>query len=318
MYGSFDCIPTPLAAVRTANRGGTTISSLGCHVKNTNESNLDAAVEVAKQADSVILFLGDDTTVESEGRDRTETTLPGLQLQLLDRILDLAMVRLTVVLIHGGSLSLGRERLDRIPALLSAPYGGQAAAQAISDVLFGAYNPTGKLVSTMYPPDYVHKIPITEMGLQVGVGRTHMYYKGIAEFSFGHGLSYSEWGLEWHDKGPLTLVKDGPPLRIRLSLTNNGPFSGAQNIILLWQPVNMSTTIRQKLIGYQGSSLLPVGGRFIASFVVDSKAFALADAKGHKSVAPGNYTLLALSASICTEIDLAIMERRAESVQAME
>lgn len=309
LYGRFDCIPSPVEAIRMANHGGTTVSSLGCHVKEEDDKDwiqkMEAAVQVAKKADAVMLLLGIDTTVEGEGEDRIDTTLPGLQLQLLDRILDLGLSRVIVVLIHGGSLSLGQERLKRIPALVSAPYGGQAAAQAMADVLFGAYNPTGKLVATMYPPNFVDQIPITEMGLQVGVGRTHMYYRGVAEFAFGHGLSYSRWKLDWHDKGPLHWNVNGPPLLVRLSLTNQGSISGAQTVLLVWRPKTI-VSMHQKLIGFQGSNLLGAGEQFTTLFAVDSVALGVADSKGQKVVTPGKYTLVAMAASASVEMDLVV------------
>ena len=77
--------------------------------------------------------------------------------------------------------------------MTSPPGGGYLKAMA--DVLFGAYNPTGKLAVTMYPPEFVEQIPLTEMSLTVPPGRTHMYYTGEPEFAFGDGLSYSTFEM---------------------------------------------------------------------------------------------------------------------------
>ena len=74
----------------------------------------------------------------------------------------------------------------------------------------------------MYPSTYVDDIPLTEMGLDVGVGRTHMFYKGTPEFPFGHGLSYSTWNLSWNSgeesnfvntsSGQMLVILDGRPI----------------------------------------------------------------------------------------------------------
>ena len=90
------------------------------------------------------------------------TTLPGVQKQLVDAVLGLKKSTV-LVLFNGGAMSLG-ELKDNTPAIVDAFYGGQAGGQALADVLFGMYNPSGKLAATMYPADYVNQIALTEMG----------------------------------------------------------------------------------------------------------------------------------------------------------
>ncbi|KAL3906976.1 MAG: hypothetical protein SGILL_009059, partial [Bacillariaceae sp.] len=186
----FDCIETPLHAIaRNMQDPENNIQSItGCNIAESDENEIEAAAKVAAASDVVILIVGLDNSQEREGMDRSETTLPGLQTQLMHAILDVAAEKTALILIHGGALSLGNEVKDKAGAILSCGYGGQAASDALARVLFGDYNPTGKLASTWYPADYVNQLPLTEMGLRVGVGRTHMYYSGTAEFSFGHGL----------------------------------------------------------------------------------------------------------------------------------
>ena len=80
----------------------------------------------------------------------------------------------------------------------------------------------------MYPPNYVNEIPLTEMGLTVGPGRTHMFYTGTPEFAFGAGLSYTDWAMAWpsQDKGEdlvLSLSADaGATTELQVELSNTG------------------------------------------------------------------------------------------------
>jgi beta-glucosidase-like glycosyl hydrolase len=232
----YTCLETPFHAIQEWNRrqgGGvnaTTRYKVGCHV-DTNPNNpddkdfdeIDDAVALAKESDLVILLMGLNQAQEREDHDRTLTTLPGLQRELIQRVVQVmsnktstttgtrtttspeasssSSLQVILVLVHGGSLSLGPEILDTVPAIVSASYGGQAASRALADVLFGQYNPTGKLAATMYPPMYIHELPLTEMSIIKAPGRTYQYYQGQAEFDFGHGLSYSQWNLEWARPG---------------------------------------------------------------------------------------------------------------------
>jgi hypothetical protein len=126
----------------------------------------------------------------------------------------------------------------------------------------------------MYPPEYVDEIPLTEMGLQVPPGRTHMFYTGQAEFLFGHGLSYTIWGLGWANKsGPsqshpeplrlhttasrkLDLV--GKNLKFDIIVSNLGDQMGKQTV-LLFLVLPRSTQngkrvpLRQNLLGYESA-----------------------------------------------------------------
>ena len=74
--------------------------------------------------------------------------------------------------------------------------GGEMGGVALADVLFGRYNPSGKLAATMYPPNYVNQIPLTEMGLTVPPGRTHMFYTGKPSLCAAHWLSIAHASVQ--------------------------------------------------------------------------------------------------------------------------
>ena len=125
----------------------------GCSVAGTTGNNIADAVALAKTADVVILALGIDDGQEREGLDRTITTFPGQQTDLLSQIIALNNPNTVLVSFSGGAMSIGDGA--KLPAVVSAIYGGEAGSTALADVLFGRYNPSGKLAATMYPADYV-------------------------------------------------------------------------------------------------------------------------------------------------------------------
>lgn len=258
-----DCIETPYQALTKKSNNQPVAGVKGCNVDGSDLNEIEEATKVAQESEAVILLMGLDQSQESEGRDRNQTLLPGLQQDLIRAVLGVAADKTILVLIHGGSITLGQFVLDHTAAIVSAAYGGQAASQAIANVLYGEYNPSGKLAATMYPPSFAEDLPIEEMGVRVGVGRTHLYYKGTPEFAFGHGLSYSSWTLQWADSTEkkslsLELSSNAPTLRLKILVKNEGPRRGRQTVLLFWKPKFLTGT-QQKLIGFQGTKDLNVG-----------------------------------------------------------
>jgi len=322
------CIESPLQAIKRNMRFPDQVKSVkGCNIADSDITDIEKATELAQNSDAVILFLGLDQQQESEGHDRIETTLPGLQPKLMESVLDVAGDKTIIVLIHGGTVSLGEGR-SKAGAIISTGYGGQAGSSAIASVLFGEFNPTGKLAATVYPPSFVHELPLSEMGLRVGVGRTYMYYTGKAEFTFGHGLSYSKWKLDWvNDPGgnmsdrsntlPNLKLYESTSTQFHVSVQNLGPHitGSSQTILLFWRPAKITENeetrdfalvekdekrkIRQKLIDFQESSLLRVGQSETLEFHLNWKDFALWDSNSNASaVLPGSYELVVQVADI--------------------
>jgi len=290
----FSCLETPLQAL-TAMASGSVTGITGCHVAQDDLNEIDKATKAAKESDAVILLVGLDQSQESEGKDRAQMTLPGLQPDLIEAVLRVASEKTILVLLHGGSVSLGESIRAHTPAIISASYGGEAASKALASVLFGEYNPTGKLAATMYPPSFGDELPITEMGLRVGVGRTHLYYKGAPEFPFGHGLSYSQWELYWSDSQndmTLELTGDAPSIRVSITIRNSGPYTGGQTVLLFWRPATPSANVRQKLIGFQGAQDMVVGEERVVDFEVSRDAFSMWNSRSNSTeVLAGKYLL---------------------------
>merc|ERR1711988_1767056 len=222
--GGFACIMSPTQAITKANAGGTTTAVKGVDV-NSATDNITAAVAAAQDADAVLLFVGIDGRIEGEEHDRSNCTLPGLQPKLVQAIA--ALKKPTVmVLIHGGGMCLGALK-DSVPSIVDAFYAGERGAEAITSVLFGDHNPSGKLPVTMYPPEYLYQNPLTQMSVTAPPGRTHMYYTGKPEFAFGSGLSYSQWAVELMNADS-EMATDGASTAFSVKLTNKGPMAGQQ------------------------------------------------------------------------------------------
>src|ERR1035438_151908 len=160
------------------------------------ERDLEApAPDAARQAEAVVMFLGLSPRLEGEemkvpvpgfqGGDRLDLALPAAQEALLEKVAALGKP-VVLVLLNGSALAVNWAS-DHVPALLEAWYPGQAGGAAIADVLFGDYNPAGRLPVTFYqsadqlPPfdDYSMK------------GRTYRYFQGAPLYAFGYGLSYT-------------------------------------------------------------------------------------------------------------------------------
>ncbi|KAL3922324.1 MAG: hypothetical protein SGILL_002267 [Bacillariaceae sp.] len=331
------CIETPLVAISRKLRLTENVKSvMGCNVAGSDRNEIEAATLLAQDSDLVILLLGLDNTQEREALDRNEIELPGLQSQLLQSILDVAAERTVIALVHGGALALGQDVKNKAGAVLSCGYGGQSGAEALASVVFGEVDPSGKLAATWYPADFVNELPLTEMGLTVGVGRTHRYYSGIPEFPFGHGLSYSNWYLDWwfnHTDNVLGAsgelkMKESETVRIAVRIQNLGSpdYQGtsSQTILLFWRPLESQLLEenrklpRKKLVAFYGSKPLREGDIEEMEFEIKWGDFALWSSKesSHK-VLPGMYRLdlVAAGTQLTKTVQVVHSQDRIETLQ---
>ncbi|XP_073009532.1 probable beta-D-xylosidase 2 [Typha latifolia] len=200
MIGNYAGVPcgytSPLEGI---GRYVKTIHQMGCTtVACTGENQpIDAAVDAARKADATIMVVGLDQSIEAEMRDRESLLLPGRQQELVLKVAAASQGPTILVLLCGGPIDVTFAENDRkIKAILWAGYPGQAGGAAIADVIFGAYNPGGKLPVTWYPEDYVEKVPMTTMAMRADSsksypGRSYRFYTGPVVYPFGHGLSYT-------------------------------------------------------------------------------------------------------------------------------
>ncbi len=194
------------------------------------------AVSVAMKADVAILFLGTNQQLESEGINRQYITLPPVQLRLLQRVLE-ANPKTVVVLLNGGPVSLARPSIGGkrqgsremdIPAVLDMFWAGEEGGTAIADVLFGDYNPSGRLPYTVYSSDR-DLPPMTQYDISKGF--TYMYLNERPEYAFGHGLSYTTFGYYNMEIFPAQIASNGR-VHVRVDVQNTGTRAGAEVVQL--------------------------------------------------------------------------------------
>jgi beta-glucosidase len=162
-----------------------------------NEALLSDALKVASEADVVVMFAGLTARLEGEemaiqipgfrGGDRTQIDLPAPQQQLLEKIAGLG--KPTVLVLMSGSAVAVNWAQANVPAIVEAWYPGQAAGNAVADVLFGDYNPAGRLPVTFYKS--VDDLPAFDDYKMAG--RTYRFFSKAPLYPFGHGLSYTSF-----------------------------------------------------------------------------------------------------------------------------
>lgn len=171
-----------------ANPGDKRITyAQGCTISGAkNQPEFDKAVNAAQNSDIAIMIMGTDLGVASEEHDRSFINLPGIQEELIQAVYQ-ANPRTIVVLVTGFSLAVNWTSAN-VPAIICAWYDGQSQGTAIGDVLFGDYNPGGKLTSTWYK--YLTDLPDIN-DYNVRHNRTYQYFTGTPLYPFGYGLSYT-------------------------------------------------------------------------------------------------------------------------------
>ena len=172
------------------------VSSQGVEVSSDKRSGIAAALAVAAAADVVVLALGIDKSIEGEGTDRADITLPGLQSEFAELVLALRKPTL-LVLTNGGTLAIdslvSRGRNAKAApgpaAIVEAFNPCSNGATALGQLLFGQENRWGKLPVTVYPASYAKEQDDANFDMSVAPGRTYKYFTGEPLWPFGFGLS---------------------------------------------------------------------------------------------------------------------------------
>jgi beta-glucosidase len=238
------------------------------------------AMEVAKKAHVIVMVMGISPILEGEempikvegfeGGDRTEIELPRPQEELLKRIHALGKP-MVLVLMNGSAIAVNWAN-DNLPAIIEAWYPGEQGGTAIADVLFGDYNPGGRLPITFYKS--VDQLPpFADYSM---AGRTYRYMTAEPLFPFGHGLSYTAFEYSDLKIDPPQIAKDGQA-NIQLSVKNTGECTGDEVVQLYVRHIDSKVPRPVKeLKGFMHITLQP-GATKIVTFALAANQLAYYD-----------------------------------------
>jgi beta-xylosidase len=293
-------------AVRKLLPGAEVAAVAGTGIQPSQPINIPAAVAAAKAADLVILYVGgkagwvgDDLT-EKEGGDTANIDLPPQQVRLVNAIV--AVRKPTVAVVSMGRPQGLAAVIDKLPAVLTAYYGGPHQGTALAEAIFGVTNPGGKLPVTL--PRHAGQIPIhyaqhNGSGYRRNKADIHRGYIDMPStplFPFGHGLSYTTFRY-----GPLRLAADSVDvngeLRASITITNAGKRRGTEIVQLYAADTATGITLpAQQLVGFQRVDLEP-GASKTVQFVVPMSLLAYTGVTGEVVMEPGPVELSAGSSS---------------------
>ncbi len=262
--------------------------------KTPGDTLFGDAIAAAKRADAVIFVGGISSQLEGEegtngNGDRTDLNIPAVQQQLLEAVAATGKP-IVVVLMNGSALSINWAQ-SHVPAILEAWYPGEEGGTAVADVLFGDYNPSGRLPVTFYtgveqlPPfrDYAMK------------SRTYRYFDGKPLYPFGYGLSYSE--LKYSNLKIPKQIASGQSATVTAQVENTSGRAGDEVAELYLRPAP-DTAVREIAPGQPmprlilaGFSRIPLGAheRRTVTFTLSPEQLLLVNARGERAMQPGEW-----------------------------
>ena len=185
-----------------------------------------AAVAAAKAADVAIVFAGANQQTDSEGHDRQNLRFPGVQHELIKAVYE-ANPKTILVITSNCPIAATWEQAN-LPAILTGLFAGEKQGSAIADVLFGDYNPGGKLATTWFAG--IEQLPHFH-DYDIRKGRTYMFFKGKPLYPFGYGLSYTQFAYQ-SSKASGSSLATGGTVHIKVKIANTGPKDGDEIVQL--------------------------------------------------------------------------------------
>lgn len=284
---------TPLDGISEKISFSKIIFTEGCHPAAAYQGSMERAIEAAKNSEIAIVVLGTSLELADEGNDRKTLGLPIAQQELLKAV-QKANPNTVLVLMNGMPLSLNWAK-ENVSTIVEAWYPGQSGGLAIADVLFGDYNPAGRLPVTFY--SNVNQLPdITDY--DITKGRTYWYFDGDVSFPFGHGLSYTTFDYKLITaKSKLNLRKE-KEFTVKLSIDNVGDYSGDE-VVQLYIKDSESKFIQPKLKLRKFKRInIAKGETKTIEFVLDKSDFSFWNPKSKKwTVEKGDFEILVGSSS---------------------
>jgi beta-glucosidase len=279
------------------------IYAKGVDVNDTSKAGFAEAVKMASQSDVVIVSVGEKRDMSGEAKSRSNIHLPGVQEDLIKALY--ATGKPIVVIINAGRPLVFNWTADNVPAILYTWWLGSEAGNAIANVLFGDYNPSGKLPMTF--PRTEGQIPIYYNYFNTGRpapdnAATVNYRSGYIDlqkspkFSFGYGLSYTSFkydNLELSD----TVMSGAKTIEVSFTLTNTGKVAG-EEVAQFYIRDHVASLVRpvKELKGFEKVSLQP-GEDKVIRFTIDRDKLSFYNEKLEWKAEAGTFTLMIGTAS---------------------
>ncbi len=264
--------------------GGVSLSAV-----ERRKSDLNALAETVKSADAIVFVGGISPSLEGEEMpvnvsgfnkgDRTSIALPEVQTEAM-KVLKATGKPVIFVMLTGSALAVKWED-DNLPAIINAWYGGQDAGTALADVLFGDYNPAGRLPVTFYASDN-DLPPYEDYSME---GRTYRYFTGEALYPFGHGLSYTEF--TYSDLQLPQTVATGDSVKVSVLVTNTGKRNGEEVVQLYVSLLDRKVPVPLRSLQGVQRVKLQVGESCKVEFTLSPEQFSSIDALMQRCVEPG-------------------------------
>jgi beta-glucosidase len=259
-----------------------------------DKSLKEDALKKSREADAVVMVMGITPSVEGEemdvkvegfrGGDRTDITLPKPQEDLIREVQ--ALGKPVVLVLVGGSALAVNWANDNVPAILDAWYPGEEGGTAIADVLFGDYNPAGRLPVTFYKS--ISQLPaFTDYSMQ---GRTYRYFKDAPLYPFGFGLSYSNFkysGLKFSSKQ----ISSGENLTVTVDVTNSGKRAGDEVVQMYITDLVAKYPVPIRSLAGIKRVALKAGERQTVTFTLKPDQMSVVDDNGKRLIEPGEFLI---------------------------
>jgi hypothetical protein len=303
-FGYLPDVTSPLEGL--ANSGVDFTYAQGSDISDVNTDGYEEAVRIAAAADTVIFVGGLNQELEGEFGDRPDFDLPAVQLELLKQI-TAVNDNVVLVLVNGGAVTL--EWADaNVPAIVEAFYPGEEGGQAIADVLYGEYNPSGRLPVTFYKDGFQDDHDFFNMDMRAGPGLTYRFFRGEPLYPFGHGLSYTDFDYSIRTRGGAGNQKISATglATFEVAIENTGGVAGDATVLAFIKYLDQEDPTGdcplKQLFDFNKASLQEGAGTEMTFEVTPGQALCV-NTDGDYVVHPGRYEVTIGDASVQFEVE---------------
>jgi beta-glucosidase len=294
-FGGYSGIPDSSISIlrgmvnRFGNSQGRKIYySHGCDVNGARDQvEFDEAINFALNSDVVIMVMGTDQDYVGENKDLGSLNLPGAQEDLIKEVYS-ANPRMIVVLVNGNPLAINWEQ-NNVSGIVDVWFDGQLQGKALAEVLFGDYNPGGKLTATWVRS--ADDLPDIQ-DYTISNNRTYRYFQGSPLYPFGYGLSYTTFEFDNLTINPGS-ISSGDSISIQVDVKNTGNREGDEVVQLyIHNPSVRKKTAIKQLMGFQRISVQPGNTRTV-TITIPYNELSTWDIPTQKFVVePGTYGIM--------------------------